>query len=232
MPNFRSQSLPFLDDDCEDEEGHFNRRSQLQHSSHVQREELNNPTSNLLPGLSNSLDMLCNSSLYQLAGTPGNQNMAGMRMSNVSMQESDATYAEVPLEPVPNHFLVDNTYEQIPDTQPSARAEEKSHTNTYETLTDLKPKQIISTRAIKVSVLGIKSVHVLIKTLILRDDYGRLSHNTCNNVPVASCRWINGNGCPRNTGRNNFFIHRQTSSYYTNREQLLTKTTSIHSSYF
>lgn len=152
VPNCRSQSLPFLDDDCEEEEkGHFN-RSQPQMSSHVQREPLNSPNTNMLPGLSNSLDVLCNSSLYQLAGTPGNQNMAGMRMSKVSAQESDAMYAEVPLEPVPNHFLADDTYEQIPDSQPSARAEDKSHTNTYETLTDLKPKQIISARAIKVSV--------------------------------------------------------------------------------
>ncbi|XP_051741008.1 hematopoietic SH2 domain-containing protein homolog isoform X2 [Ctenopharyngodon idella] len=148
VPNCRSQSLPFLDDDCEDE-GHLNRRSQLQLSSHVQREQLNNPATHLVPGLSNSLDILCNSSLYQLAGTPGNQNTAGMRISNVSMQESEVTYAEVPLEPVPNHFLVDNTYEQIPDSQPTARAQENSHTNTYETLTDLKPKQIISARAIK-----------------------------------------------------------------------------------
>lgn len=152
VPNCRSQSLPFLDDDCEEEEGHFNRRSQPQISSHVQREPLNSSSTNMLPGLSNSLDVLCNSSLYQLAGTPGNQNMAGMRISKVSAQESDAMYAEVPLEPVPNHFLVDDTYEQIPDSQPTSRAEEKSHTNTYETLTDLKPKQIISARAIKVSV--------------------------------------------------------------------------------
>ncbi|KAK9952478.1 hypothetical protein ABG768_018317 [Culter alburnus] len=148
VPNFRSQSLPFLDDDCEDE-GHLSRRSQPPTSSHVQREQLNNPATHLVPGLSNSLDILCNSSLYQLAGTPGNKNMAGMRISNISMQESEVTYAEVPLEPVPNHFLVDNTYEQIPDSQPTARAEETSHTNTYEMLTDLKPKQIISARAIK-----------------------------------------------------------------------------------
>ncbi|XDV52773.1 hypothetical protein PO909_021439 [Leuciscus waleckii] len=149
VPNCRSQSLPFLVDGCEEEEEDFNRRCQPQISSHVQREPLNSSTTNMVPGLSNSLDVLCNSSLYQLAGTPGNQNMAGMRMSKVSAQESDAMYAEVPLEPVPNHFLVDDTYEQIPDSQPTSRAEEKSHTNTYETLTDLKPKQIISSRAIK-----------------------------------------------------------------------------------
>ncbi|XP_067292678.1 SH2 domain-containing protein 7-like isoform X2 [Pseudorasbora parva] len=148
VPNCRSQSLPVLDDDCE-EEGHFNKRSQLQLSSHGQREQLNNPTTQMLPGLSNSLDILCSSSLYELAGTPGNQNMAGKRISKVSPQESDATYAEVPLEPVPNRFLVDDTYEQIPDSQPTARAEENSHTNTYETLTDLKPKQIMPARANK-----------------------------------------------------------------------------------
>ncbi|KAF4095244.1 hematopoietic SH2 domain-containing protein homolog [Onychostoma macrolepis] len=139
VTNCRSQSLPFLDDDRE-EEGHVNRRSQPQISSHMQREQLSKP------GFSNSLEMLCNSSVYQLAGTHGNQNT---RMSKVSVQESDATYAEVPLEPISNHFLVDDTYEQIPDSRPSARAEETSHTNTYETLTDLKPKQILSARPLK-----------------------------------------------------------------------------------
>ncbi len=142
VSNSRSQSLPFLDDDKE-EEGHFKRRSQPQISSHVQREQLSKP------GFSNSLETLCNSSVYQLAGTHGNQNT---RMSKVNAQENDVTYAEVPLEPVPNHFLVDDTYEQIPDSRPTARAEETSHTNTYETLSDLKPKQILSARPLKVSV--------------------------------------------------------------------------------
>lgn len=73
-------------------------------------------------------------------------------MSSINVQENDDTYAEVPCEPVPNHFLVDDTYEQIPDSRPTARADEMSHTNTYETLTDLKPKQILSARALKVSV--------------------------------------------------------------------------------
>lgn len=141
VPNCRSQSLPFLDDD--EEEGHFNRRRQPQISSHMQREQLSKP------GFSNSLEILCNSSVYQLAGTHGNQNT---RMSKVNVQESDVTYAEVPLEPVRNHFLVDDTYEQIPDSRPTARAEETSHTNTYETLSDLKPKQILSARPVKVSV--------------------------------------------------------------------------------
>lgn len=141
VSNCRSQSLPFLDDDKE--EGHFNRRSQPQISSHMQREQLSKP------GFSNSLETLCNSSVYQLAGTHGNQNT---RMSKVNVQERDVTYAEVPFEPVPNHFLVDDTYEQIPDSRPTARAEETSHTNTYETLSDLKPKQILSARPLKVSV--------------------------------------------------------------------------------
>ncbi|KAK2867352.1 hypothetical protein QQF64_023042 [Cirrhinus molitorella] len=142
VPNCRSQSLPFLDDDSE-AEGHFNRRSQPQIASHMQREQLSNS------GFSNSLDILCNSPVYQLAGTHGNQKMAGRRISNVNVQESDATYAEVPREPIPDHFLDDDTYEQIPDSRPTARAEETSHTNTYETLTDLKPKQILSGRALK-----------------------------------------------------------------------------------
>ncbi|XP_059402258.1 uncharacterized protein LOC132133448 [Carassius carassius] len=142
VPNCRSQSLPFLDDDSE-VEGHFNRRSQPQLSSHMQREQLRNP------GFSNSLEILCNSSVYQLAGTQGNQNMAGSRMSKVNVQESNVMYAELPLEPVPNPFRVDDTYEQIPDSRSTVRAEETSHTNTYEMLTDLKPKQIISARPLK-----------------------------------------------------------------------------------
>ncbi|KTG40425.1 hypothetical protein cypCar_00011575 [Cyprinus carpio] len=135
VPNCRSQSLHFLDADSE-EEGHFNRRSKPQMSSHMQREQLTNP----------GLEILCNSSVYQLAGTHGNRNT---RTSKVNVQERDVMYAEVPLEPVPNHFLVDDTYEQIPDSRPTARAEETSHTNTYETLTDLKPKQILSAKPLK-----------------------------------------------------------------------------------
>ncbi|KAL0154955.1 hypothetical protein M9458_049218, partial [Cirrhinus mrigala] len=142
VPNCRSQSLPFLDDDREAEE-HFNRKSQPQFASHMQREQLSNP------GFSNSLDVLCNSPVYQLAGTHGNQHMAGRRMLSVNVQENDAMYAEVPHQPIPNHFLDDDTYEQIPESRPTARAEEMLHTNTYETLTDLKPKQILSARALK-----------------------------------------------------------------------------------
>ncbi|XP_026058546.1 uncharacterized protein LOC113043405 [Carassius auratus] len=134
VPNCRSQSLPFLEDDSE--EVHFNRRSQPQMSSHMQREQLSNP----------GLEILCNSSVYQLVGTQSKQNT---RSSKVNVQESDVIYAKVPLEHFQNHFLADDMYEQIPDSRPTARAEETSHTNTYETLTDLKSKQILSARPLK-----------------------------------------------------------------------------------
>ncbi|KAI7811870.1 uncharacterized protein LOC130552111 [Triplophysa rosa] len=130
VPNCRSQSLPLLDDNTEDDT-HFNRQ--------------NSPTKGL-PGISTSLDKLCNTSLYQLAGTPGNQNTTRQRESTVNTHEP--TYAEVPPKPVSND--IENTYEQIPDSRLEARALENStHTNTYETLTDLKPKPIHSARAVK-----------------------------------------------------------------------------------
>ncbi|XP_051976205.1 uncharacterized protein LOC127638635 [Xyrauchen texanus] len=149
VPNCRSQSLPFLDDDNEQDE-QFYRKSQPHLSSHIQSEQLSNPPTNRVPGLSSSLDKLCNNSLYQLAGTSGNQSVAGQGMSMANMQWNDVAYAEVSLESIPNHIHVDDTYEQIPDARPTARDEENSaHTNTYETLTDLKPKQIFAARGIK-----------------------------------------------------------------------------------
>ncbi|XP_051979411.1 uncharacterized protein LOC127640734 [Xyrauchen texanus] len=148
LPNCRSQSLPFLDDTEQDK--HFYRKRQPHLSSHLQRVKLSNPPISRLPGLSNSLDKLSNTSLYTLAGTPGNQSVVGQGMPMFNRQENDAMYAEVSLEAILNHFHVDNTYEQIPDACPIARAEENSAlTNTYETLTDLKPKQIFSARGIK-----------------------------------------------------------------------------------
>ncbi|XP_055048700.2 uncharacterized protein [Misgurnus anguillicaudatus] len=135
VPNCRSQSLPLLDDDTVADK-HFYGRNQSQ---------LNNSSTNRLPGLSTSLDKLCNSSLYQLAGTSGNQ-MVGKRASKVNTD--DVTYAEVPAEHVPNH--IDNTYEQIPESRHAATAaDNRTHTNTYETLTDLRPKHNNSARAVK-----------------------------------------------------------------------------------
>lgn len=132
VPNCRSQSLPLLDDNTEDDL-HFNRQ--------------NSPTKGL-PSISTSLGKLCNTSLYQLAGTPGNQNTTRQKESTVNTHEP--TYAEVPPKPVSND--IENTYEQIPDSRLEARALENStHTNTYETLLDLKPKPINSARAVKVS---------------------------------------------------------------------------------
>lgn len=138
VPNCRSQSLPLLDDDTEDDT-HFYRQI--------------SPTKGL-PGFSNSLNKLCDTSLYQLAGTPGNQNMTRQRVS-------EPTYAEVPPECVSND--TDDTYEQIPDSRLDARALENSkHTNTYEMLTDLKPKPIHSARGAKVSVC-VMAIEVRIK---------------------------------------------------------------------
>ncbi|XP_043083405.1 LOW QUALITY PROTEIN: hematopoietic SH2 domain-containing protein homolog [Puntigrus tetrazona] len=130
--NCRSQSLPFLDDSSE-EEGHFNKRSQPQISSLHAEGTARQSRHQQQPG-----------STVQFAGLSISRNTRQPKRA-----ESDVTYAEVPLEPVSNHFPVDNTYEQIPDSRPAARAEETSHTNTYETLTDLKPKQILPARPLK-----------------------------------------------------------------------------------
>ncbi|XP_056596329.1 uncharacterized protein LOC130414452 [Triplophysa dalaica] len=130
VPNCRSQSLPLLDDNTEDD-SHFNRQ--------------NSPTKGL-PSISTSLGKLCNTSLYQLAGTPGNQITTRQKESTVNTHEP--TYTEVPPKPFSND--IENTYEQIPDSRLEARALENStHTNTYETLMDIKPKPINSARAVK-----------------------------------------------------------------------------------
>lgn len=139
VPNCRSQSLPVLDDDTENNT-HFYRQI--------------SPTKGL-PGISTSLDEICDTTLYQLAGTPGNQNTT----------RHEPTYAEVP----PEHFSndIENTYEQIPDSRLEARALENStHTNTYETLTDLKPKPIHSARAVKVSIYVIGKLKIYIFKMI------------------------------------------------------------------
>lgn len=94
---------------------------------------------------SNSLEKLSGPQLYHLAGGPVSGGSFGgsysMAQSDNTARESEVTYAEVPRESVPRHFL-DNTYEQIPDHKAQAWAEEQRMLgNTYESLDDLRTKQ-------------------------------------------------------------------------------------------
>lgn len=94
---------------------------------------------------SNSLEKLTGHQLYHLAGRPvsgadfpGSYSMA---QSDDAAVESEETYAEVPRDSVPRHFL-DNTYEQIPDHKAQAWSEEqRTLANTYESVEDLRAQQ-------------------------------------------------------------------------------------------
>lgn len=67
-------------------------------------------------------------------------------------EKSDATYAEVPCEPRPNHLILENTYEQIPESRSTTNPLENTvQGNTYETLEDFKPKSNESAWGFKVS---------------------------------------------------------------------------------
>lgn len=110
-----------------------------------QRETSSRPTS------SHSLDYLCNSPVYHLVGRPGIQlPIEDTGSLTRSIQDNDSMYAEVPSEPIPSRFFLDNTYEHIPEHGLRGEASEPETNNTYETLKELKSKHTPSSRGIKV----------------------------------------------------------------------------------
>ncbi|XP_076863615.1 uncharacterized protein LOC143515306 [Brachyhypopomus gauderio] len=146
----RSKSLPHLDDTTS---GDCSYKLSTPTPSPPQR------CSNLLkghtkgasvqPSYSHSLDKLCENSFYQLAGQPFNPKDTKKAKSKTTGQDNDM-YAEVPCEPSASGFLVENTYEQIPEPWPTHSCKGPSgHTNTYEMVENFKPKQTESLLGIK-----------------------------------------------------------------------------------
>ncbi|XP_017341211.1 SH2 domain-containing protein 7 isoform X2 [Ictalurus punctatus] len=134
----RSKSLPLLDDNTREEHSYNINTFTVnppQLSPKLQRDYAKKTSSHEVPSHSHSLDKLSDHSFYQLAGKSASQN------DRKQQEKSDATYAEVPCEPRPNHLLVENTYEQIPESRSTTNPKENSvQGNTYETLEDFKPK--------------------------------------------------------------------------------------------
>lgn len=141
LSDCRSKSLPLLDDNTREERSYA-----PQLSPKLQRENAKKTCSHEAPSHSHSLDKLSDHSFYQLAGKSAQQ--GDMKQE----EKSDATYAEVPCEPRSNHLLLENTYEQIPESRSTTNPKENSvQGNTYETLEDFKPKPTESTWGFKVS---------------------------------------------------------------------------------
>lgn len=149
LSDCRSKSLPLLDDNTMEKRSYKLNSFTInppQLSPKLQRENAKKTISHEVPSQSHSLDKLSDRSFYQLAGKSANP-------KDMKQQEnSDAMYAEVPCEPRPHHLLLENTYEQIPESSSTTNPKENSvQGNTYETLEDFKPKPSESAWGFKVS---------------------------------------------------------------------------------
>lgn len=145
----RSKSLPLLDDNAREERSYKLNSftgNPPQLSPKLQRVNAKKTISHEVPSQSHSLDKLSDHSFYQLAGESANP-------KDINQQEnSDDMYAEVPSELRPHHLLLENTYEQIPESISTTNSKEDAlQGNTYETLEDFKPKPSESTWGFKVS---------------------------------------------------------------------------------
>ncbi|KAI5627004.1 hematopoietic SH2 domain-containing protein-like isoform X1 [Silurus asotus] len=138
LSDCRSKSLPLLDDNTKEDNLYKLNNSTMnppQLSPKVQRENAKKTGSQEMPNHSHSLDMLRDYSLYQLAGQFANQN------GKEQPEKNYVTYAEVPNEIRANDLLLENTYEQIPESRSTTNPEDNFvQVNTYETLPDFKPK--------------------------------------------------------------------------------------------
>ncbi|XP_029909449.1 SH2 domain-containing protein 7-like [Myripristis murdjan] len=88
------------------------------------------------PMSSHSLNYLCDSPLYHLAGRPDSPLSTSETRAFTSEQNNDPMYAEVPGEAVPVRFHLDR-YEQKRGYSDAAK---QPNSNTYESLEDLRPK--------------------------------------------------------------------------------------------
>lgn len=149
LSDCRSKSLPLLDDNAREERSYELNSftgNPPQLSPKLRRANAKKTISHEVPSQSHSLDKLSDHSFYQLAGESANP-------KDINQQEnSDDMYAEVPSELRPHHLLLENTYEQIPESISTTNSKEDAlQGNTYETLEDFKPKPSESTWGFKVS---------------------------------------------------------------------------------
>lgn len=149
LSDCRSKSLPLLDNNTRNDSSYkLDTFTAIppQRSPKLQRENAKKTSSHEVPSHSHSLDKLSDHSFYQLAGKSVNHK------GKKQQEKCDATYAEVPCEPRLNLLLLENTYEQIPESRTTTNPKENSvQGNTYETLEDFKPKPSESTWGFKVS---------------------------------------------------------------------------------
>ncbi|XP_071391251.1 SH2 domain-containing protein 7-like [Centroberyx affinis] len=152
----KSRSLPLLDNNSDEERSYrlsaasltpprLSPRPVRQAASHGPPAEKKDTYSQ--PTSSHSLDYLCNSPIYALAGRPGNPLTAIETRSFPSEQNNESMYAEVPIEATPVCFPLGNTYEQIPGHGEAAKP--KFDSNTYESLEDLRPKHTLPSWGMK-----------------------------------------------------------------------------------
>ncbi|XP_007228324.2 SH2 domain-containing protein 7 [Astyanax mexicanus] len=158
LSDCRSRSLPLLDDNTQEDHSYrLNTPSPSppQLSPNLQRQDARKSPSQAPPSHSHSLDKLCdNNSFYQLAGKPSNLRDPKQAVPVKTQQDTDVTYAEVPLDPMLNRFRKEeNMYEQIPEPRHTpitkGSSAQGSSGNTYETLEDCKPKSNESTWGLK-----------------------------------------------------------------------------------
>lgn len=169
----RSKSLPLLDNNSEDEEHSYYRlsassftpprlspnppRQATRHTAPLLEQE-EDPSRGPTSTSGYSLDQLC--PVYHLAGRASPHHLAEETGSKASAQENDYTYAEVPSETLPRRFLLDNTYEQIPEQGLLGGATRPlENNNTYETLDVLKPRHTFSSWGLKVGTAA-KHYHI------------------------------------------------------------------------
>ncbi|XP_056137286.1 SH2 domain-containing protein 7-like isoform X2 [Lampris incognitus] len=156
----KSRSLPLLDNSLDNQNSHRLSASSLtppRLSPKSPRQPANHYALPLVPrGMSSSpagshsLDYLCNSPIYYLAGRPGNQVTANERRPLTPEQDNVYTSAEVPSQFSQTRFLLDNTYEQIPGhglTREAPKSEPRN--NMYESLAAPRPKYTVPSGGIK-----------------------------------------------------------------------------------
>ncbi|KAF7663229.1 hypothetical protein LDENG_00216120 [Lucifuga dentata] len=97
------------------------------------------------PNSTHSLDCRGNSPVYHLAGRPGSQFIDPETGPFIS--EHNSVYAEVSTEAIAGNFPYENTYEQIPGHEGSARP--KPTSNTHGPLEDIRSRHFLSSWGIK-----------------------------------------------------------------------------------
>lgn len=152
--DFKSRSLPLLDDSSDEKQSYRLSASCLTppklSPKPLRQAASTGPSSHSRPSSIHSLDHPCNSPVYHLAGSPGSPHVAPEIRTFTSEQSGDWLYAEVSTgAAAAGNFSCENTYEQIPGHEGPDRP--KPTCNTYELLEDFRPKHVLSSWGIKVS---------------------------------------------------------------------------------